>query len=180
MEQSYSNEELITKIKNGDLSILDWLYLKYKQPVIQSFKSTKKIASADVEDLFHETIIEFNRSVLRNNFKKEYDLKGYLIGIMKNQYNNNARRKKRGGEIEEEFTRILRLTNILTTDKEEQLNKLRHHISHLSKRCKEVLELFYFRQLSYEEIAQELEIDANYAKVKKFDCQKNLKNSIKR
>lgn len=183
MKQKYTNEEVIRKIKNGDLSILDWLYLNYKKPVIQSFNAIKQTDPANVEDLFHEAIILLNNNVLKNNFKKEYDLKGYLVGTMKNMYNNNLRKGKRGGEIEEEFTRILGLRNIITEqflkDKEEQLKKIRHQISLLSKRCKEVLELFYFRQLRYEEIAQELQIEANYAKVKKHECQEKLKNRMK-
>lgn len=130
------------------------------------------------------TIQTFSRAFDKiDTYKEAYKFKTWLLTISKNIHLDLIRSK----DIEIERVGHHTVKKIVddaptAEDKlitEQNLNKLLAHIKRLKPHYQEVINLRYFHEMSYKEIAEELNSPMNNVKVKLLRAKKLLAESIK-
>lgn len=140
----------------------------------------------DAEDI---TIQTFSKAFDKiDTFNEAYEFKTWLITIAKNLHVDLIRKRKRNvlENTEERSTDSIKTVLDETPSAEDQLIKeqnlanLLKHIKFLKPNYQKVINLRYFNELSYAEIAKELQEPVNNIKVKLLRAKKLLAERIKK
>lgn len=178
-------ETYITKAKNGDQASYSFL-LNYFWSDVFNYQLKRTKSENDTEDI---TIQTFSRAFDKiHTFDEKYVFKTWLIAISKNIHIDLLRKKNASISIEtskeqEEKVYLVVDENPTPEDKiirEQNLAKLLKDIKQLKLKYQEVIQLRYFQELSYKEIAVQINEPINNVKVKLLRAKKLLAEIIKR
>ena len=141
---------------------------------------------ADTEDIVIETFSKAFDKIATYN--PEYAFNTWLIAIAKNVHIDMLRKKKSALFIEitdEEDQQAYSVIDSTPTVedqliKEQNLSSLLNCIKHLKPRYQEVIQLRYFQELSYQEIADQLGEPLNNVKIKLLRAKKLLSEIIRK
>lgn len=138
----------------------------------------------EAEDI---TIMTFSKAFDKiSTYKEEYQFKTWLITISKNILTDQLRKKRpklihQFNKQEKTFSELPDSTptieDIIIT--EQNLTSLLQHLKKLKPHYQKVINLRYFQEMSYEEIADELDESLNNVKVKLLRAKKLLAEIIK-
>ncbi len=139
----------------------------------------------DAEDI---TIRTFAKAFTKiHSFNEEYQFNTWLIAISKNVYQDLLRKRKSSIELkstEEEKEKMYGIIDDAPSpeDKiitEQNLAKLLRDIKKLKSKYQEVIHLRFFQELSYKEIAEQINEPVTNVKVKLLRAKKLLAEIIK-
>lgn len=182
-EKLDNNQAYIENAKNGDQKAFSYLLNTYWNDVY-SFQLLRTRDENEAEDI---TIRTFSKAFDKiKTYKAQYEFKTWLITISKNIHIDLIRQKK------PEFARTLskqdknsvyNLADDSPTaeDKlitEQNLASLLQDLKKLKPHYQKVLHLRYFQELSYDEIAKELNEPLNNVKVKLLRAKRLLAEII--
>lgn len=182
-EKLHNNQAYIENAKNGDQKAFSYLLNTYWNDVY-SFQLLRTRDENEAEDI---TIRTFSKAFDKiKTYKEQYEFKTWLITISKNIHIDLIRQKK------PEFARTLskqdknsvyNLADDSPTaeDKlitEQNLASLLQDLKKLKPHYQRVLHLRYFQELSYDEIAKELNEPLNNVKVKLLRAKRLLAEII--
>ncbi len=170
---SPSDSQLIQKIKNGDESVLDYLYKKnYKMMTRMIVKNNG--TEEEAQDIYQEAIVIFWQKARRDDFVLTSKISTFVYSVCQNLWRKELERKSKiSGEMVEgrEYNDF---------EKEERDNIIAKCLNSLGETCKKVLMYYYFDNYSMQEIAEKLGFaNADTAKTKKYKCKKELDEYIK-
>ena len=163
--------EIIKNIRNGKRDkAIKVLYKEY--PKIRANIISNGGDDVIAQEIFHDSLILIIEKVTDPNFELTSKLSTFLYGINHFLWKNELRRRKKSPEREWKDTLILTAEDLnYEAEKEEELKKLEHVLTHISARCKKIFELFYFQKESMANIASQLEFSSiNSAKTQKYKC----------
>jgi RNA polymerase sigma-70 factor (ECF subfamily) len=174
----------IEKAKNGDQVAYTFL-LDFFWNEVYGFMLKRTQNETDTEDIVIET---FSKAFDRiSTYNPEYAFNTWLIAIAKNVHIDMLRKKRSSlfVEINDEDDR--KAYNIpddaLSAEdeliKEQNLSRLLHCIKQMKPQYQEVIQLRYFQEMSYQEIASQLNEPLNNIKVKLLRAKKLLSEIIK-
>lgn len=185
MEINNTNlEQYITKAKNGDQAAFRYL-LNFFWPAVYNYQLKRTKSENDSEDI---TIQTFSKAFDKiNTFDEKYVFKTWLITISKNIHIDLLRKKNASiltntSKEEEEKAYLVVDENPTPEDKiirEQNLAGLLRDIKQLKPKYQEVIQLRYFQELSYKEIAEHIKEPMNNVKVKLLRAKKLLAEIIK-
>lgn len=173
----------IAKAKKGNQSAFNFLLDTYWKDVY-GFQLKRTNNEVDAEDI---TIQTFSKAFHKIDlFKEEYKFSTWLITISKNIHHDLLRKKKSSISSKTFNENNNKLHNIIDStpsaeDKiitEQNLAKLLRDIKKLKPHYQEVIQLRYFQELSYKEIAQEINEPITNVKVKLLRARKLLAEII--
>lgn len=185
---------LVEKAKNGDQAAFAELMDRYRESVY--FMLLKMIKNSDdAEDL---TIEAFGKAFNRlEQYSPSYAFSTWLFKIASNNCIDFIRKKRvyltsmdhAYANSDGESVRIDVESNTLDPEeeiiKDQKVKMMRLVVSKLKPRYRELIEKRYFQELSYEEIAQEMDLPLGTVKAQLFrardflaDMMKNTKDSI--
>ena len=152
---------------------------------VYGFQLVRTKNENDAEDI---TIQTFSRAFDRiETYDESYEFKTWLITISKNLHVDLIRKRKRSvlesteSSNSEAITRVLddapTAEDLLIT--EQNLASLLRHIKELKPHYQQVINLRYFNEMSYAEIAKELGEPVNNVKVKLLRAKKLLAEIIR-
>lgn len=174
--------KLINRLKKGDEKALEEIYTEYKSDFF-AFAKRFKANNDDVYDSYQDaTIILYEHALNGKIDDLKSSVKTYLFGIGKFVLIGKLKKGNKsvfGKDDTYDFDTTLEDINnddeILTN----RQKRLKLEIEKLGKKCKEVLELFYYRGYTIEDITNYLEYDnKNVVKSQKSRCLKQLKDKI--
>ena len=173
-DQPGSEVELIARCRNGYQDAWDSLFDRYYSVAARFvFQLSADFSHEDTEEICQETFL----SVVRNleSFQGKSSFQTWLLRIAANKamdYRQKVHAAKRGGSALH-----LSLSAAANSDepvlevpshnpgpdvllgKAETFHLLRQSLDQLEERCREIIELRYYGDLSYEEIAAELRLN---------------------
>ncbi len=185
MKKKYPNslEEHIQKAKEGKQASFNYLLDTFWNDVY-NFQLNRIRNEYEAEDI---TIQSFSRAFDKiNTFKEEYNFKTWLIQISKNIHIDLVRKKnasiqsKTTTQVDDSVYKIID-DNPTPEDKlitEQNLAQLLLFIKQLKPHYQQVINLRYFQELSYKEIADNLNEPINNVKVKLLRAKKLLSEII--
>ncbi|RWX02636.1 sigma-70 family RNA polymerase sigma factor [Flavobacterium cerinum] len=173
----------IEKAKKGDQVAFTFL-LDFFWNEVYGFMLKRTQNETDSEDIVIETFAKaFDRIATYN---PEYAFNTWLIAIAKNVHIDLLRKKRSSLFIEITDEEDLQAYNVADTSpspedkliKEQNLSSLLECIKQMKPQYQEVIQLRYFQELSYQEIADQLSEPLNNVKVKLLRAKKLLAEII--
>lgn len=188
MEQTYnidSQTELVLAIKANDSGALKSLYTSsyYK---IESLVLKNNGTTEHAKDIYQEAFICVWKNIKNDSFvpQNETALQGYLYQIARNKWTDLLRSqqfKKTVLASKLNHFEILDNSTVQNDDdiiKENRLNGIMAAFKDMGQPCKHLLTIFYFEKKSLREIAEELQIEENTARNKKYRCMEKLREMV--
>jgi RNA polymerase sigma factor (sigma-70 family) len=125
----------------------------------------------DAQDIFQDALVILYRKVQTENFTLTAPLKNYLLAIVKNCWLQELRQRKKIplGETSIDIAAP-------ESDEEADFRTAKNAFDMLGEKCRQLLILFYFKQLSFKSIADLLSFsDEKTAKNQKYRCLQKAK-----
>jgi RNA polymerase sigma-70 factor (family 1) len=158
-----SDLTLFKDFKNGESHAIEAFYLQYKKPVLRFILSMVK-DPLESEAIFHEVFMKILRK--RRELDHADRVRSYVFTITKNEVIDYFKRLKRDRERLEKFytTQIQQSSPEILEEEESILGRLEWALETLPCQRKKVLQLSYYQDKSYQEIAEEMGISKNTVK----------------
>ncbi|RAR46826.1 RNA polymerase sigma factor [Flavobacterium lacus] len=176
-------KKIIEKATNGDqvafTSLLDMYWNE-----VYGFMLKRTENETDAEDITIETFSKAFDKIA--NYNPEFQFNTWLIAIAKNVHIDMLRKKKISLFVDMTDEEDHQAYNVADTtpsaeDKlitEQNLSRLLEYIKQLKPHYQEVIQLRYFQELSYQEIAEQLNEPLSNVKVKLLRAKKLLAEII--
>ncbi|CAL2077304.1 sigma-70 family RNA polymerase sigma factor [Tenacibaculum sp. 190524A05c] len=168
------------ELRNGNKDSLKQVYVSYRADFLK-YAFTYKISEEDALDIYHDTIIAFNKSFTRNKLVLEKSsLKTYLFGIGKNKIYNHFKKAKKVVLVKDQEEDGYESVSVEDNEPTVEQLALSKALEKISKSCRTLLRLFYYRNLDIEEILKLTDYkDANTISSHKSRCMKKLKELVR-
>lgn len=152
-----SESSLILRLRKGDSRALEEVYARFRTSFLSWITHTHKCTKEEALDIYQYSILSFYENVVEGSFDNmnEAGIKTYLYSIGKNKLLNDSRRKMKltyKDQIEED--ELIELEVEVDLVRAQNLEKIKQALDEIGDPCKELLELFYFNNLSADEIAE--------------------------
>jgi RNA polymerase sigma factor (sigma-70 family) len=168
-----NEKEIFERICKGDEKALEFLYQKYYR-MMTKLVITNSGTEEEARDVYQDALIVFWQKATSGNLVLTSKMSTYIYSICQNLWRKELDRKKRLSN-EEKDTAVL-----LDTDSSEREKVLAKCIDQLGETCKRVLMLYYFEEMSMQDIADKLGFaNTDTAKTKKYKCKKKLDELVK-
>ncbi|MBK8621611.1 MAG: sigma-70 family RNA polymerase sigma factor [Saprospiraceae bacterium] len=178
----HSDNELVERLKNGDIRLLENIYLEYKPAFTEWVKQKYGLHIEDIEDIWQEVVIIFFENVKKNKLEVLkvklitylYAIGKHLIYKLLDKRNRNLENHKINKEEDDTFQyfgedELKQETNILAS----------RTFSKLGKSCQELLIARYYYGKSVEEICMDSGLSSkNTVSASISRCIKQLKELI--
>jgi len=161
---------LIERIRSGDLSALDGVYLEVKPKFIAfARRQFPGVPAEELHDIYQDAIIVFYQNIKRGLLTEiTSSVSAYIIQIGKIKLIQHTDKENRQRAMQEVYA-DQRLDEAEYDGRLDQAVKF--IFSKMSDACKQILQLFYFERKSMEEIARLLDYkNADTVKSKKSRC----------
>jgi RNA polymerase sigma-70 factor, ECF subfamily len=175
-------KKYIEKAKQGDQNAFTFL-LDYYWNEVYSFMLKSTENETDAEDITIETFAKAFDKI--SSYSTEFQFNTWLITIAKNTFIDLLRKKKQFSTIgitdENEYEFDVADSSLSAEDKlisEQNLSRLLRCIKQLKPTYQEVIQLRYFQELSYQEIADQLKEPLGNVKIKLLRAKKLLASII--
>lgn len=172
---------LIKKALNNDQKAFDILLNTFWSDIYR-FQLSKNENIDDAEDI---TIKTFSRAFEKiHTYNSDYNFKKWLLTISNRLFIDHIRKQKTNTiSLEKKEANAYQLFDETPSIedqliKEQNLDKILQHIKGLKPHYKEVIELRFFKELSYKEISNTLNEPLSNVKVKLLRAKKLLASSI--
>jgi len=172
--------EILDRIRSGDEEVLVVLYHANRKPVL-NLVSKNSGTHADAEDMLQESLIVLWERVRSGSFEQNARLSTFLYATARNLWFGRLRRMARETPRDidpEEHTDTARsaLEELIQS---EEAELVRDALGRIGDQCRKLLLLYYWEELSMEEIAGKLGFaNAETAKAKKYQCKKALEKAL--
>jgi len=164
--------ELWGNIKKGDVKALQKLHETYFFQMCLFARKTVHDNQA-IENIVSDCFIKLWEN--RKNIEIKTSLKSYLYQVLRNQIIDHYRGKQEKLQLMEELPHIANETDF---DVQERYAKLYKAVSKLPEQRKIILELAVFDSLTYQQIADKLNISKNTVKTQIARAYRFLKESL--
>jgi RNA polymerase sigma-70 factor, ECF subfamily len=187
--ESYTDAEVMLRVKAGDQSAFDYLVQKYRRPLV-SFMYRMARNSAAAEDLAQEVFLRVYRS--RQTYEASAKFTTWLYRIATNLAVNHARdtRHERPevtvslDEPDEETGTTLDVADSAITAEEalvrrERMLAIRGKVEALPERQKLAVIMHKYQQMDYKQIADVLKLSESATKSLLFRAYETLREQLK-
>lgn len=175
-------DSLILRLKRGEQESLAEIYSEYREGFIHWITNTHQCTRDEAIEIFQHSILTFYENVVEGSFEglKSAGIKTYLYSIGKNKLLADYRKNMRISstepiETEEHSEIVVDVEHI----KSQKLEIIKKAIQDLGDPCRKLLELFYFNNLSIDEIAEIMDYkNGNTVKNLKYKCIQRIKKAL--
>ena len=172
----------ILRLKRGDQKALAEIYSEYREGFLHWITNTHQCTRDEAVEIFQHSILTFYENVVEGSFEglKTAGIKTYIYSIGKNKLLGDYRKNMRissteSVDAEENSEIVVDVEHI----KSQKLETIKKAIQDLGDPCKKLLELFYFNNLSNDEIAEIMDYkNGNTVKNLKYKCIQRIKKAI--
>lgn len=188
MEHNYNIDSqllLIKAIKDNNATVLKKLYTSNYHK-IEALVIKNNGTCDHAKDIYQEAFIVVWKHVKTDRFvpQNETALQGYLYQIARNKWMDVLRspRFKKTKLIKHELSLLDKNIEHYEDDEQElfkqKLQQTMEAFKNLGAPCKQLLTAFYFEKASLRDIADQLKIEENTARTKKYRCMEKLRELV--
>ena len=167
------DREILSRIKKGDETAIDWLYRKHYRMMLKMI--TRNSGTEDeAKDIFQDALIVFWEKVTSDKLTLTSKISTYLYSICQNLWRKELDRK--GKHSTEQVERA----DSFDPDRQERIDIINKCIAGMGESCRQILTYYYFDNLSMTDIAEKMGLaNSDTAKTKKYKCKQELDIKIK-
>ncbi len=181
-EKSYSDAQIVEKVKSGDEEVIADLYKKYRAEFLKWANQHYGLDEHECADIFQEVVYCFYKNVRQGRLTAlSSTLKTYLFGIGKNLVYRRLDKNKRivssdAYEIDLSSIKIENYNGFEVNDRNTWVAK---YLEQLGDPCYSILKMYYYQGFSMESIANNLDYkNENVVKSQKLRCIKELRTKL--
>jgi len=168
---SHEDHEIIKKVMDGAVNEYRHLIEKYQVQLYNLF--LRMLRDEDMaRELTHQTFVKAYMAL--DNFRFEHRFFSWIYRIAINQALTVLRNRKRMVGLEEAY----RFSGEDEAARKDDSSHLRMAVNRLNDKYKAVIELKYFQQMAYKDIAIVLNITDKKVKSRLFDARLQLRNIL--
>jgi RNA polymerase sigma factor (sigma-70 family) len=182
--KSYSDAELIQALKHPKEmdAAIHILYKEY-YGLLENYVVNNKGNKDDAADIIQETMVAFVEIVEENKFRGDASIKSFLYAITRNLWlaemrkRNSSDNRNRIFENAKDDTEQAAVQHLV---QREHLATIQQLFDKLGAKCKQLLMLFYYEDLSMTDVMQQMPDYQNeqVLRNKKYKCMKQLEGMI--
>jgi RNA polymerase sigma-70 factor (ECF subfamily) len=153
-----TDEQLVAQVQEGDVLAFETLVKRYQRKLYGFVQHMVKNPLA-TDDIVQESFINLYKTIDRVDTKKK--LSSYVFAIARNTTISHIRKYKKEIPLDE----------VLLSDEEEKIyasiaaaeqsRTITHALDQIASAYKKVIQLYYFDDLSYEQISKKLHVPVN-------------------
>ena len=164
--------------ENEELAISK-IYDDHRASFLAWVQNNGKFSQDEAVDIFQVSIVILYENAISGKLSKLDNVKSYLYTIGKNKMMEHFRtiKKNRHSEITDQvLLQSAVMEDFELKDPSDEVFKISDALNILGDPCKTLLEFFYFRKMSLEEISVKMEYkNTDTVKTKKFKCIQRLR-----
>lgn len=176
MNSTGKESQLQTRLRANDKKAFEEVYTMYREQFI-NYSKRYNLDRSYILDIYQDSVIALYQKFVMTQLELEKStIKTYLFGIGKNKIFNILKEEQRFLRVEIEADNY---TEITIDSDEPTLRQiaLSKNIKQISESCTDLLKLFYYRNLTIEEIVELTHYkDGNTVRSHKSRCLKHLKS----
>lgn len=151
------DQQLVSLALEGDHTAFEYLFNRYRE-AIRQLLIQRAGSESDADDLLQETFIKVYLHLDR--YKETYTFGQWLYTIARNTFIDYVRRRQDDLSIDERFSAP---ASSAPTPEEsvirlQQRAQIDHYLEILSPRYRQLIQMRFFEEYSYEEIAEKLQL----------------------
>lgn len=165
-------------ILENENQALSEIYDEHRSAFLGWVQKSSNCSRDEALELFQTSIVILYENVISGKLTKLDNVKSYLFTIGKNKMMEHFRKLKKTQhvEIKDNLLKSAITEEFEMEDENEDVFKISDALLQLGDPCKTLLENFYFRKMSLDEIAQEMDYkNTDTVKTKKFKCIQRLR-----
>lgn len=168
-----SDQDILVLFKKGQRGkAFKKLYHLY--PRIEKLILSKGGRKDDASDVFQEALIILNRNLETSNFKLTSSFYTYLYSVSRFVW-SDLQKNLTKQQLHELNAQEVQIFQDVIEEKKYQLAE--HAFSEIGKRCQQLLQLFYHKAMSFNEIANVMQFKSSkIAKNQKYKCLQKAKD----
>ncbi len=177
-----NDAKILDLIRKGDEGALVMLYESNRRPVM-SLVTRNNGTADDAEDVLQDSLIVLWERVRAGKFEYKAKLGTFIYATARNLWLQMLRKKGREvtGEIDPDGQEDPASSPLETLILSEQAALVSEALDKIGEQCRKLLLLYYWEELSMDEIAVKLGFaNADTAKAKKYQCKKALEDVMRR
>lgn len=157
-----SDQQLIERVLNGDASAFEHLFNRYRDSIHQLYLQKTGGNLDDSNDLLQETFVKVYLNLQR--YSNQYTFGQWVYTIARNTFIDYIRRKRDDTVSIDSLRETSGISTWNEPNPEERMithqnrARIEAFLDHMSPRYKELIELRFFKEYSYEEIASHLNL----------------------
>lgn len=176
-----TDQEIIELIKQNKYNpAMKRLYIYL--PVVKKHIIKNSGTREEAEDIFQESLVIFCNKLAKSGFVLNAGINTYLYSVCKLLWLDELKKKNKvikSDFIELEDEMVISEASLDIED-DKPLKQAQAAIMQLGDKCREILELFYFKKISMKEIAKRLGFASEKgAKNQKYRCIEKAKENLK-
>lgn len=176
--QHSPDTSFLSAIKKHSPDLLEMLYIKYYKN-LEVYIIQNSGSEEDAKDIYQEGFLAVWRNIQLEKFNPntEDEFAAYLIRVCKNKWIDQLRKNKtrQFDQSKEPDT----LTTIIEEDVQEKyIDEVIHHFQKLGEKCRNILNMYYYKKKSMKEISLILKITEASAKNNKYRCLQKLREMV--
>ncbi len=171
-----TDEELIREVQEGSIRAYEEIVGRYQKKLL-SYVYHIVGNDQDAQDIVLEALFNLYKTIGRVDTGKKFS--SYVFSITKNTAFSFLRKKKHEVALDE--TTLVMEDDSMYEElfSHEDQKRIRRAMSVLSYRYRTVIQLYYFRDLSYREIAKKLKLPINTVRTHLLRGKKELRTLLK-
>jgi RNA polymerase sigma-70 factor (ECF subfamily) len=179
-----SDAGLVEMVLGGDSHAFSHLFSRYGGSLRQIYLARTGGNSDDTDDLIQEIFVK--AFVNLNSYDPRYAFGQWIYTIAKNSFIDYVRKRRDDLSIDNTRGEYIRQPVSLTPNPEESIiitqrkRQLEENLNKMPAKYKRLIELRFFKDLSYEEIAEQLELPLGTVKTQIHRARTQLCNMISR
>lgn len=159
MPQTHDQDKkLITLVQNGNVLAFEKLIIRYQNHLI-NFVNKIVHNRKDAEEIVQDTFLKIYQTIDRVDPEKKFS--SYLFTIAKNTAISHLRQKKFTLPLKEDLLVHPSESHLESLAKSQDQQTIKNIINKLPSSYRSVINLYYFQDLSYEQISQKLLLPIN-------------------
>jgi RNA polymerase sigma factor (sigma-70 family) len=175
-----TDEELVVGLAEGSDRALNQLYRQH-YPMVAQLVITNSGTTDDAQDIYQDTLMVLYEKVTGGDFELNCQLKTYLYAVARRLWLKQLAKRGRAPMIRADFLADEPLEAIADDladhqRRDEQFDHMASALSQLGEPCRTLLEDFYIRHLSMNDITEKFGYtNSDNAKTQKYKCLTRLK-----
>jgi RNA polymerase sigma factor (sigma-70 family) len=173
----FSSEQLLKYIQSDDYERYLAMIYQLVYPMAKKLKSRFSVNNLELDDIIQDSVIRFYRTAKEGKIDPIGNVEGYVYVLVKNVILASIKKNKiETNQLTEEFDQ---LEDLNVNEVESRAEILEQAISRLSDSCRNIIDSFYFLNLSMKEIAQKFGYsNDDVVKTKHYKCKQRLSEII--
>lgn len=176
----HRDARLVDLIRKGDEEALAILFEENRRP-IYSYVIRNSGTVDDAEDMLQESLVILWERVRSGRYEYAAKLSTFIFATVKNLWSRRLakRRREYPTELDPEVHSDGNPSALESIIDSENVELVRKALRKIGEQCRKLLTLYYWEELSMEEIAASLGFaNAATAKAKKYQCKEALKKAL--